>query len=149
MFPNMMGWGWHAHGRRWHEGHGHGRHGGHGGPEGDGGNFGVRRPLRFLAHRLNLDEKQVAELARIVDELKTERAQVDVDERRTASAFADAIASETLDTGKLTEAAAARVRSAERLRDAVVKAIGQIHGLLDAEQREHLAFLVRTGVVSF
>ena len=41
-----------------------------------GGAFGVRRPLRFLAYRLNLNETQVEELAKILDELKTERAQL-------------------------------------------------------------------------
>jgi len=39
------------------------------------GAFGVRRPLRFLAMRLGLDESQARELARILDEVKTERAQ--------------------------------------------------------------------------
>ena len=35
--------------------------------------FGVRRPLRFLAHKLDLDEKQITALMRILDEVKTER----------------------------------------------------------------------------
>src|SRR4051812_42599809 len=61
--------------------------------EGDfgGGAFGVRRPLRFLAFKLDLDEKQVGELARILGELKTERAQADVDGRRSVAALADAV----------------------------------------------------------
>ena len=42
----------------------------------------MRRPLRFLAHKLDLDQKQIAELARILDELKIERAQADVDNLR-------------------------------------------------------------------
>src|SRR5689334_76642 len=68
------------------------------GGEGDGfddgsSGFGVRRPLRFLAHKLELDEKQVAEFARIINELKTERAQAEVDRRRTVTALADAVAS--------------------------------------------------------
>src|SRR5438132_14308296 len=42
----------------------------YGDPDG-GGHFGVRRPLRFLAYKLELDERQVAELARILDTLKT------------------------------------------------------------------------------
>src|SRR5688572_7418752 len=63
----------------------------------EGGGFGVRRPLRFLAHKLELDDKQVAQLARILDELKTERAQVAVDDRRTLSDFADALAGEQFD----------------------------------------------------
>src|SRR6266436_2149234 len=35
--------------------------------------FGVRRPLRFLAFKLDLDESQVTELAAIMNDLKTER----------------------------------------------------------------------------
>jgi Spy/CpxP family protein refolding chaperone len=129
-----------------HGGHGFGMHGGGGE---DGGGFGVRRPLRYLAHRLSLDERQTAELARILDELKTERAQVAVDERRTVSAFADALEGEVVDAAKLEEAAAARVRSADRLKGAVPKALGRIHALLDPEQRKQFAFLVRTGGVQF
>jgi Spy/CpxP family protein refolding chaperone len=155
MFPYSLGGWWHGHRRGCGEGfsHGHGHaHGfgmhGHGHGD-DGGSFGVRRPLRYLAHRLELDERQTAELARILDDLKTERAQVAVDDRRAVSAFADALAGEPLDPTKLAEAAASRVRSAERLRDAVVAALGRIHALLDAEQRKQLAFLVRTGAVQF
>src|SRR5258707_15515385 len=71
---------------------------------GKGGGFGVRRPLRFLAYKLGLDEKQVVELARILDELKTERAQAEVDDRRTLAEFADALAGETFDAAKATSA---------------------------------------------
>jgi Spy/CpxP family protein refolding chaperone len=113
-----------------------------------GGAFGVRRPLRFLAHKLDLRDDQVAELARVLDDLKTERAQSAVDHRRTTASFADAVASETFDESKVTEAAEARVKSAERLRAAVVKALGRIHGVLDAEQRAKLAYLLRTGALS-
>ena len=153
MFPHSMGGWWHAHrrgcGEGFARGHGHG-FGMHGGGRGDdGGAFGVRRPLRYLAYRLELDEKQMAELARILDDLKTERAQVAVDERRAVSAFADALSGEALDAARLAEAAGSRVRAAERLRDAVVAALGRIHALLDPEQRKQLAFLIRTGAVQF
>jgi hypothetical protein len=150
MFPH--GRCWHAHGRGRGEGFGGGGfgswHGGRaGGPGDDGGAFGVRRPLRFLVHRLGLDERQTSELARIFDELKTERAQVAVDDRRAAAAFADSISGEALDAARLGEAASSRVRSAERLRDAVVAALGRIHAVLDAEQRQQFAFLIRTGAI--
>ena len=150
MFPHRMGGFWHAHGRgegfgRGH-GHGFGMHGGHGD---DGGTFGVRRPLRFLAYRLELDPEHTAELARVLDDLKTERAQVAVDERRTVSAFADALAGETLDSARLAEAGASRVAGAERLRAAVATALTRIHALITPEQRKQLAFLVRTGAVQF
>ncbi len=123
---------------------------GHGGGDGDdfgSGAFGVRRPLRFLAYKLELDERQVGELARILDELKTERAQAEVDRRRTMSAFADAVAGESFDDAKAKDGADLRVGSAQRLRDAVTKALGRIHGLLDKEQREQLAYLIRTGTL--
>ena len=114
----------------------------------DIGGFGVRRPLRFLAHKLDLDDRQVAELARILDELKTERAQAEVDRRRTLSAFADALSGDAFDAVKAAEGGELRVKSAERLRDAVLKALGQVHGLLNAEQRLRLAYLIRTGTLA-
>ena len=173
-YPGMLGWWKHAH-RAHHEGPRHGcgpsvshsephsdcgpgrqRGGGCGprfgddGPDHDGhfGGFGVRRPLRFLAYRLELEEGQVEELASILNDLKTERAQGEVDLRRSASAIAEAIAGETLDTAKLTAATEDRVKSAERLRDAVVKAIGRIHKILTPEQRTRFAYLIRTGALS-
>jgi Spy/CpxP family protein refolding chaperone len=115
---------------------------------GDPNAFGVRRPLRFLSHKLDLDEKQAAAIARILDELKTERAQAAVDDRRTTSAFASAFEGETFDGNAAGQAADRRVESAKRLRDAVVKALADIHAVLDAEQRETFAYLIRTGVLS-
>jgi Spy/CpxP family protein refolding chaperone len=113
-----------------------------------GGGFGVRRPLRFLAHKLELDERQVAELARILDELKTERAQAEVDRRRSLTAFADALGGDAFDTAKAAEGGDLRVKSAERLRGAVVKALTQIHALLNSQQRVRLAYLIRTGTLT-
>ena len=119
-----------------------------GGEDFGGGPFGVRRPLRFLAFKLNLSEQQVAELAKILDELKTERAQAAVDDRRTTAAFADALGLEKFDEAKGAEGGALRVKAAERLRDAVVKALGRIHALLDQGQRAQLAYLIRTGALA-
>ena len=113
-----------------------------------GGGLGVRRPLRFLMHKLDLDEKQVTELARVLNELKTERAQAEVDQRRTIAAFADALSGDTFDAAKAAEGGTLRVQSAERLRDAVLKALQQIHALLNPEQRGRLAYLIRTGTLT-
>jgi Spy/CpxP family protein refolding chaperone len=112
------------------------------------GAFGVRRPLRFLAYKLDLDEAQVAALARILDEVKTERAQAEVDGRRTLAAFADAVTGETFAAEKAAEGAELRVKSAAHLRDVVLKALGQLHALLDREQRERLAYLISTGTLT-
>jgi len=157
MHPGMMWWWKHArrvHGCEegayageagqwqagpWHRG---------GGDDFGGGAFGVRRPLRFLAYKLNLSEEQVGQLAKILDELKTERAQAAVDDRRTVAGFADAMGLETFDQARAREAGDLRVKSAERLRDAVATALGKIHAVLDSGQRAQLAYLIRTGVLS-
>ncbi len=159
MYPGMLSWWKHAHSRRgcgthaqWgapgHLGGFETRYAGGGFDEDLGGSFGVRRPLRFLAYKLELDESQMSELARILDELKTERAQAAVDQRRTLSAFADAVTADQFDATKAGEGAALRTQAAQRLRDAVVKALGRIHALLNAEQREKLAYLIRTGTLA-
>ncbi len=114
-----------------------------------GGAFGVRRPLRFMTHKLGLNESQVTELARILDELKTERAQAAVDDRRTLTALADAVSGEVFDESRATEGAGLRRSGAARLSEAVVKALGRIHALLTPEQRERLAYLIRTGTLAF
>jgi Spy/CpxP family protein refolding chaperone len=114
---------------------------------GSGGGFGVRRPLRFLAYKLDLNEEQIRELARILDVLKTERAQVEVDRRRSVAAFSDAVAGDSFDTTKAGEAGELRLQSAQRLRDAVLKALQQIHALLNADQRTRLAYLMRSGAL--
>jgi len=163
MHPAVASW-WHSRGagagcgpfscapgggaRHW-GGHGHGQGDGEDDAEGFGGGaFGVRRPLRFLAYKLELDERQVGELARILDELKTERAQAEVDRRRSLSAFADAISGDVFDEARAKEAAGTRVATAERLRDAVTSALRRLHTLLDKEQRERLGYLIRTGVLA-
>lgn len=142
--------------RRRHSRHGHDHHDdppwgtffSHG-FDGDHGSsaFGVRRPLRYLAHKLELDEDQVAELAAILGDLKTERAQAEVDDRRATGALADAVAGDTLDPERLADGGGLRVKSAERLRDAVSNALGRIHALLHPEQRRRLAYLIRTGTL--
>jgi Spy/CpxP family protein refolding chaperone len=116
---------------------------------GGGGGFGIRRPLRFLAHQLGLDEGQIAALARILDELKTERAQAGVNHRRTVAAFADALAGDVFDKGKASEGGDLSVKSAERLREAVLKALEELHAILKADQRARLAYLIRTGRLVF
>jgi Spy/CpxP family protein refolding chaperone len=116
-------------------------------PGAEGAGFGVRRPLRFLAWRLELGEAQVSELARILNELKTERAQSEVDERRALTAFADAVAGETFAADQVGAATAERVKSAERVQAQVAKALEAIHALLEPEQRAKLAYLIRTGAL--
>ncbi len=165
MHPGMMAW-WKARREACGEAHAscgdggggwHGNHhweeqrfasGEHEGDFGGGGAFGVRRPLRFLAYKLGLNEQQVGELAKILNDLKTERAQAAVDHRRTVAAFADAVVAEAFDDKRASEGGDLRVKSAQALRDAVVRALGRIHALLDQRQRNELAYLIRTGAIT-
>jgi len=110
--------------------------------------FGIRRPLRFLAHRLDLTEKQITDLARILDDLKIERAQAEVDDRRALADFADSVAGETFDDAKAAVAGDRRIQSATKVRDTLTTALRQIHALLNPEQRERFAYMIRTGVLS-
>ncbi len=107
----------------------------------------MRRPLRFLAWKLQLDEAQVAEFATLLNELKTERAQAAVDDRRALTAFADAVAGETFEAARAAEAQRLRVQSAERLQGTILKTIEGMHARLDPEQRARLAYLIRTGTL--
>lgn len=118
-----------------------------GGDFGGGASLGVRRPLRFLAWKLGLDEKQVAEVAKALSDIKTERAQAEVDARRAAAMLADLAAAAEFDQAKAKEAADLKVRSAERVRDALVQMLGRLHTILSPEQREKLAYLIRTGTL--
>lgn len=114
---------------------------------GAGGPFGVRRPLRFLAYKLGFDERQIGELAVILDGLKVERAQAELDLRRTNSSFADLLAAEKFDEEAAAAVSAERVRSAERLQKAVLAAVSKLHGLLNEEQRRRFVYMLRTGLL--
>jgi Spy/CpxP family protein refolding chaperone len=87
-------------------------------------------------------------LARILDELKTERVQAEVDRRRTVAAFAEALIGDTFDAAKAAAGGDLRIQSAQRLRDAILKALQQIHALLGPDQRARLAYLIRTGTLA-
>jgi len=112
-----------------------------------GERFGVRRPLRFLAWKLGLDERQVPELATILNDLKTERAQAEVDDRRALALLADASEAETFDRDKAAEATRLRTQSAERVQSKVVESLTRIHQHLNPDQRARLAYLLRTGTL--
>jgi Spy/CpxP family protein refolding chaperone len=123
--------------------HAHHHYPGHSFP----GGLGVRRPLRFLAWKLGLSESQVAELATVLNALKTERAQAEVDDRRALAMLADATQGEPFDSDKAAEAARLRAQSAQRVQQSVVESLARIHALLEPEQRARLAYLLRTGAL--
>jgi Spy/CpxP family protein refolding chaperone len=109
--------------------------------------FGARRPVRFLAMRLDLDDAQVAKLAKIVERLRVEREQAAVDSRRAAGVLADALEGATLEAARIDEATRLRVNATQRVQESVARGLAELHALLDGEQREELASLIRSGAV--
>lgn len=97
-----------------------------------------------MARQLDLDEDQVAELAAILDDLKTQRAQTRVDRRKAVSVFADVFLEDTFDADRVKEACAARAESERLVEEAVAKALARTFALLDKEQRKRLAYLLRS-----
>lgn len=112
-----------------------------------GPKLGVRRPLRFLAHNLELDPDQMEGLARILGELKTERGQATVDRERSAHRAADALEADDLDAEALNAALAARVEAEKKLQEAVQSGMTKLHALLRPDQRRKLSTLLRGGVL--
>ncbi len=113
-----------------------------------GGPLGVRRPLRFLAHKLDLERPQIAALAGIIDDIKTERAQAEVDHRRARKALAELFTHEEFPQEKAQEVAEQRAATVRKLQETIAQALAQIHALLNEQQRETLSYLIRTGALS-
>jgi Spy/CpxP family protein refolding chaperone len=114
-----------------------------------GRNFGVRRPLRYLAHRLDLDDSQTRKMASILNQLKTEREQAELDEKRTVAGMANLLADGTPTLDEIREVLSGRVRSAEHLQEETAKAVVAISNFLDDDQRDEFTNLLLTGAVSF
>ena len=136
----------HHRARRFRAHHHPHHHPGPGGGHGRG--FGVRRPLRFLMDRLDLDDAQVAEVSKLLEDYRLEREQAQLDRRRSASRIADLLAADTLDQAAVAQAADARVAAAKRARDALVDTITKLHAALGPEQRVKLSTLLRSGPLS-
>ncbi|XOV83000.1 MAG: hypothetical protein ACFHXK_19370 [bacterium] len=118
-----------------------GRRGGH---HGGGSYFGVRRPIRYLAYQLDLDDRQTRKIAAVLDRLKVEREQARLDEARTVIDIASMVTHPDLSVDMLKDALGPRVSSAEQLQIAVAKAMHEIVCELDPEQREDFAYLLNS-----
>ncbi len=109
------------------------------------GSFGVRRPLRHLSYRLDLDESQQRVAAQVLDKLKMEMEQARLDEKKTVSELANEISAADVSVDGLRRALAPRVKSAESLQATLASAMQELAAVLDRDQREELAHLLRSG----
>jgi hypothetical protein len=112
---------------------------------GAGPAFGVRRPLRFLAWKLDMSEGQIRQLADVLGRLKTARAQNRVDWERSVGEVADAFPAAAFDTEGVRKALEGRTRSSEALQRELLTALQGIHDVLDEDQRREFAYLLRSG----
>ncbi len=119
---------------------------GHGGGRGD---FGVRRPLRYLRYQLDLDDGQTRRVAAILNRLKLEREQAQIDDKRCLQTLADRVESGETDRAGLRTVLDERVRSAERMQQEVASSIAEVCDCLDADQRERFADLMRSGAIQW
>jgi hypothetical protein len=110
-----------------------------------GGSFGARRPLRYLSYQLDLDETQQRSVAAILERLKLDREQARLDEQKTVSNMADLVTGERVSVDGFQQALAPRVESARNLQAAIAKAMQELADILDSDQRQELAHLLRSG----
>ena len=109
-----------------------------------GGSFGVRRPLRYLSYQLDLDDSQRRRIAAALDRLKIEREQGRLDKKKTVSDLADLVTRDGVSVDELRTALAPRIESAENLQIAIAQAVQEIAAVLDPDQREEFAHLIRS-----
>ena len=107
--------------------------------------FGVRRPLRHLAWKLNLSEAQVRLLVDVLDKLKTGYAQARLDQDRSTSAVAAVFSAAEFDNDNVSAALNTRTRANETLNQELLAAVRAIFELLNAQQRLEFAYLLRSG----
>jgi hypothetical protein len=110
-----------------------------------GPTFGVRRPLRHLAWKLNLSEAQVRDVVDVLDRLKTAYNQARLDQDRSTSEVAAAFTGAEFDADRVTSALANRTRATEVLNADLLVATRRIFELLNEEQRREFAYLLRSG----
>lgn len=110
-----------------------------------GPTFGVRRPLRHLAWKLNLSEAQIRDVVDVLDRLKTAYNQARLDQDRSTSEVAAAFTETAFDADRVTAALANRTRATEVLNADLLEATRRIFELLNEEQRREFAYLLRSG----
>jgi hypothetical protein len=112
-----------------------------------GGGFGVRRPLRYLSYHLELDESQRRGVAASFERIKLEREQAELDHKKLDASLADQFARADVSVDDLRQALAPRAQTDANMQTVIAKELYEIAAILNADQREEFAHLLRTGVL--
>jgi Spy/CpxP family protein refolding chaperone len=110
-----------------------------------GPTFGVRRPLRHLAWKLNLTEAQIRDVVDVLDKLKTGYNQAQLDRDRSTSEIAGVFSASEFDAARAGAALSMRTRATESLNQELLAAMQRIFALLNEDQRRDFAYLLRSG----
>ena len=105
-------------------------------------------PLRHLTYRLDLNESPKRRMATALNQLKTEREQVELIEKRTVAALASLLEAGTPTLAEAKEVLNDRVDSAEHLRDETAKAVVANSDFLDDDQRDKSIEMLLTGAIA-
>lgn len=110
-----------------------------------GPTFGMRRPLRHLAWKLNLTEAQIRDVVDVLDKMKTAYRQATLDRDRATSEIAGVFSAAAFDDGRAEAALSMRTRATEALNQELLAALRRIFELLNEDQRRDFAYLLRSG----
>ncbi len=110
-----------------------------------GPTFGMRRPLRHLAWKLNLTEAQLREIVEVLDALKTAYSQARLDQDRSTSEIAAVFSTPEFNAERVSTALATRTQASDVLNQELLRAVRRIFEVLNADQRQEFAYLLRSG----
>lgn len=110
-----------------------------------GPTFGVRRPLRHLAWKLNLTEAQIRDVVDVLDRLKTAYNQARIDRDRSTSEMAAVFGGDQFDSERASTALSMRTRASDALNQELLAAMRRMFELLNEDQRREFAYLLRSG----
>jgi len=108
----------------------------------------VRRTLRVLVTELGLDDEQTLVVARVLDQLRCQHAESEIEQWRSNGALSDALAAGKLDRAALDASHATVIRATERMCEIRAAAAEQLFAALDAEQRKKLAYAIRMRLIA-
>ena len=110
-----------------------------------GPTFGMRRPLRHLAWKLNLNETQLRDIVDVLDRLKTAYNQARLDQDRSTSEIAAAFSEPAFNGDRVSSALGMRTHASDVLNQELLSAVRRIFELLNEDQRQEFAYLLRSG----
>jgi hypothetical protein len=106
---------------------------------------GARRGVRFLAARLGAAPEQESVLAAEAEALAEELSRTRADLASVRGELADLLAGPRLEAAQIASAIDARLERLGAVRSRLAQGLARVHSVLEPEQRERLAEMVRSG----